>query len=73
MTRLHPLPARDVCKKLKKLGFIMIRQKGSHSFWEHQDGRSTVVPIHKGEGLGRGLLRSILNDIQVEIEEFYSV
>lgn len=71
MTRLHPIPARELCRKLKKLGFVMIRQRGSHSFWEHPDGRTTVVPIHKSEDIGRGLLRSILNDIQEDVEKFF--
>ena len=70
MTRLIPLPGREVCKKLKKAGFEFIRQKGSHTFWRHPDGRSTVVPMHRGEDIGRGLLRSILNDVEIKLEDF---
>ncbi|OGS37843.1 MAG: hypothetical protein A2551_00325 [Elusimicrobia bacterium RIFOXYD2_FULL_34_30] len=73
MTRLRTITSRELCKKLKKLGFIMIRQKGSHTFWRHNDGRCTVVPIHKGEDIGKGLFRSILNEIQMEVEEFEKV
>ncbi|MCB4791856.1 MAG: type II toxin-antitoxin system HicA family toxin [Elusimicrobia bacterium] len=51
----------------------MIRQKGSHTFWEHNDGRCTVVPIHKGKDIGRGLLKSILNDIDIETENFFKL
>jgi len=28
----------------------------------HEDGRSTVVPVHAGETIGRGLLAKILRD-----------
>ncbi len=37
---------------------------------EHPDGRTTVVPIHPGEDIGRGLLRKIIRDAQVDEDEF---
>ena len=70
MSRLIPLPAREICRKLAVLGFAKVRQKGSHIFWRHEDGRCVVVPAHKGEDIGRGLLRSILNSIEVSWEKF---
>ncbi|MDI6757458.1 MAG: type II toxin-antitoxin system HicA family toxin [Endomicrobiia bacterium] len=57
-------------RKLRRLGFEIVRQRGSHTFWRHPDGRSIVVPVHKGEDIGRGLLRSILNDIEIDVAEF---
>ncbi len=47
MTRLRPLPSRKVIKILEERGFQRIRQKGSHLFLRHPDGRTTLVPIHK--------------------------
>jgi len=47
-----------------------VRQKGSHLFLKHLDGRITVVPIHKGEEIGRGLLRKIVRDSKLTREEF---
>ena len=47
-----------------------MRQKGSHTFWQHSDGRTTVIPIHSGEELGRGLIRKILRDIDITLEEY---
>lgn len=41
------------------LGFQEIRQKGSHKFFAHPDGRRTVIPDHSGEDLGRGKIRKI--------------
>lgn len=73
MTRLTPLSARQVCRKLTKLGFVKVRQKGSHCFWQHKDGRCVVIPVHKGEDIGRGLMRSILNTIEISWEEFQSL
>ncbi|MFH1584957.1 MAG: type II toxin-antitoxin system HicA family toxin [Patescibacteria group bacterium] len=48
-----------------------MRQKGSHVFFKHQDGRTTLVPRHGGEDIGRGLLRQILREINVSPEEFF--
>ncbi len=70
MTKLTPLKARELVKLLLKLDFVKVRQKGSHIFFAHKDGRTTVVPMHPTKQLGKGLLRAILNDIQLSPEEF---
>ena len=70
MSRLPILTAARLVKVLKKLGFVFVRQRGSHAFYRHEDGRSTVVPMHAGEDIGRGLLRAILRDLQLSPEEF---
>ena len=36
----------------------------------HVDGRVTTVPVHKGQDIGRGLLRKILRDAELTREEF---
>ncbi len=36
----------------------------------HSDGLRTVVPVHSGEIIGRGLLAQILRDCQITREEF---
>ncbi len=68
--RLPQLKARDIIKVLKKLGFSEVRQKGSHRCFKHPDGRFTLVPIHGGEDISRGLLRQILREIEVSSKEF---
>lgn len=40
--------------------FQPVRQRGSHLFMKHPDGRSTVIPVHPGEELGRRMLREML-------------
>ena len=59
-----------MARVLKHLGFELVRQKGSHAYYRHSDGRVTVLPMHRGEDLGRGLLRAILRDIEISPEEF---
>jgi len=44
---------------LEKEGFVSVRQKGSHRFYRHPDGRTTVVPIHANRDISRGLLVSL--------------
>lgn len=68
--KLIPLNPSKVIKILKKLGFEPIRQKGSHIFFKHPDGRCTVVPFHKGEEIGKGLLKKILQDIEMGWKTF---
>ena len=70
MSKLPLLKAREVIKILRKLGFTQIRQRGSHAFFSHPDGRTTVVPIHQGKQIGKGLISSILHDITISPEEF---
>jgi predicted RNA binding protein YcfA (HicA-like mRNA interferase family) len=43
-------------KALRKMGFDVVRTKGSHNFLQHPDGRCTVVPVHTGETIGRELM-----------------
>lgn len=70
MPKLSPIKARKLIKYLSKKGFYKVRQKGSHIFFTHQDGRTTVIPFHPTSAIGPGLLREILSDIKVSSEEF---
>lgn len=70
MARLSPVKAKVLIKFLQKKGFCEIRQKGSHKFFRHPDGRTTVVPYHPTYEIGPGLLRKILNDVKITPEEF---
>jgi len=66
---LKPVKPEKV-KALAKLGFQKVRQKGSHIVMKHPDGRITVIPFHKGEELGRGILKEIIKDVGIDKEEF---
>ncbi|MDP2863024.1 MAG: type II toxin-antitoxin system HicA family toxin [Desulfobacterales bacterium] len=56
-------------RALIKVGFEVVRTKGSHHFLQHPDGRCTVVPVHRGENIGRGLLAQILRDCEMARED----
>jgi len=71
MSKLPLCSAREMFKVLVKLGFRKIRQEGSHVFFRHEDGRTTVIPNHPGEKLDRGLLLKIIKkDLGISREEF---
>lgn len=70
MAKLSPVKARRLVSVLYKLGFEQTHRRGSHFFFAHSDGRTTVVPIHPTKEIGVGLLRSILHDIKLSPEEF---
>ncbi len=70
MSSLPMLKAKDLARILREVGFVAKRQKGSHQFFEHPDGRTTLVSMHPGEDIGRGLLRQILREIEMTPDEF---
>ncbi|MES2732046.1 MAG: type II toxin-antitoxin system HicA family toxin [Bacteroidota bacterium] len=59
MSRLPIIDAKTFEKLLFNLGFQQVRQKGSHVFYRHSDGRYTTLPHHKGQDLSRPLIRQI--------------
>ena len=70
MSKLPIVNATLMARMLRRMGFELLRQKGSHAYFQHADGRATVIPMHRGEDLGRGLIRTILRDIEVSPDEF---
>ena len=71
MPKLPLLNASKLVKILKKLGFEFKRQEGSYMFFQHPDGRTTVIPNHPSEEIDRGLLNKIIkHDLQISREEF---
>lgn len=67
---LKPQSAKKIIKALSKLGFKIVRKRGSHVVMKHADGRLTVVPVHVGEELGTGLLYKIIKESGLTKEEF---
>jgi predicted RNA binding protein YcfA (HicA-like mRNA interferase family) len=70
MSKIPILKPQEVVRILNNLGFIKVRQKGSHKQFRHQDGRGTTIPFHKGRDISPRLLRQIAKDIDLTIDEF---
>jgi len=60
----------EVVGILRKLGFELVRQRGSHLQFRDARGRGTTVPAHQGRDIGPPLLRHIVKDIGMTMEEF---
>lgn len=69
MTNIPSIDGKRLLKALRNQGFEVIRIKGSHHFLKHSDGRSTVVPVHSGESIGKGLFYKILKDCELTLSD----
>jgi len=66
--RLPIITPRQLVGVLIHLGFEKKRQRGSHAFFFHEDGRHTTVSIHSKD-IKRNLLRKVLRDIRISEEK----
>lgn len=67
MTKLPRLRGQELVAALRRAGFEVIRVKDY--FLRHPDGRCTVVPVHRGETIGPGLMSKILRDCEMTGDE----
>ena len=68
---LPVIKGKDLIAFLETIGFVVIRQKGSHVRMKSDDDRYTTVPVHSGEEIPKGLLRKIIReDLEMSLEEF---
>ncbi len=64
-----PFTPREVIAKLKRAGFVEVRQTDSHLFLRHSDGRLTFVAMHRGD-IPQGTMRKILKQANLTEEQF---
>jgi predicted RNA binding protein YcfA (HicA-like mRNA interferase family) len=70
MTNFPSLTGDEIIRTLLKAGFQKVSQRGSHVKMAHPNGKNTVVPVHKGESIGIGLMRKILKDAGFTKQQF---
>ncbi len=68
--KLPALTGAELIKALERCGFSVVRVRGSHHFLSHADGRTTLVPVHLGDTVGRGLISKILRYTDLDREQF---
>ena len=71
MSRLPVISSEQLITALNKVGFVFIRQKGSHLRLEKQTDKGIIkltVPRHRM--IKRGTLREIIKDAGLTVEEF---
>lgn len=69
MSNIPVLKLQEVVRILESLGFVEVRQRGSHKQFRHENGRGTTVPFHKRRDISPTLLRKIASDIDLTVEE----
>jgi predicted RNA binding protein YcfA (HicA-like mRNA interferase family) len=62
MESLPVLKPKEAVRILQRLGFVQVRQRGSHRQFRHPDGRQTTVPDHGSRDLSPIVLRQIIKD-----------
>ena len=71
MSGMPVLAAREVLRRLLRAGFQIVSQRGSHTkLWHPITDRSTGVPIHGSNTIGRDLLHKILKQSGLSLKEF---
>jgi predicted RNA binding protein YcfA (HicA-like mRNA interferase family) len=73
VSRLPAVTGAQLLRALERAGFTAERQRGSHVFMKHPDGRATVVPVHRGETIGAGLLSKIARDLDLTRAELLAI
>lgn len=68
MGSIPVLKPREAAALLEALGFIEVRQSGSHRQYRHPDGRGTTIPFHAGRDISPTLPRQIARDIGLNVE-----
>jgi predicted RNA binding protein YcfA (HicA-like mRNA interferase family) len=71
MAKLPVIPAQDVVRVAKSIGFVFDRQRGSHAvYFRAADRRRVVIPMHGNKDLKPGTLRGIIADMGLTVDEF---
>jgi len=62
--------AKEVIKVLRKHGFVLVAQSGSHQKWRHENGRQVIVAMHGSKPIPIGTLKSIIEGSGLGVEDF---
>ncbi len=68
--KLPRIDSNDLVRVLKKLGFNQVRQSGSHKLFRNPEGKRVTVPYHSKKTLHPKLLKGILIDLNLSVDEF---
>jgi predicted RNA binding protein YcfA (HicA-like mRNA interferase family) len=63
----------ELISALQKIGFHVVRQKGSHVRMKHEDNRVISIPVHARKTIGKGLLLKILRDADLTKDELINL
>ena len=67
--KLTRVTAADIIGALEKADFFLSRQSGSHKIFKNKSGKRVTVPYHAGDTLHPKILKNILKDAGLTIED----
>lgn len=73
MTRLRLVPYRQLSSVAEAAGFQWVRHKGSHNTFRNAEGRIVVLPDHGSQVIVRPLLRKIVRDLGLSVDEYHQI
>lgn len=73
MAKLPSPTGEELIAALQKIGFYVVRQKGSHVRMKHEDNRVVSIPVHARKTIGKGLLLKILRDADLTKDELINL
>ncbi|MGR3310127.1 MAG: type II toxin-antitoxin system HicA family toxin [Candidatus Brocadiales bacterium] len=68
--KLPRVTAANTIRVLKRVGFFLTRQSGSHKIYKNEQGKRVTVPYHSGKILHPKILSSILKDADMTVNRF---
>jgi predicted RNA binding protein YcfA (HicA-like mRNA interferase family) len=70
MAKLPNISGSEAVKKFSKIGYQVIRQKGSHLRLRHFDSSKQPITIPLHPSLKPGLLRHLIHSTGLTVQEF---
>jgi predicted RNA binding protein YcfA (HicA-like mRNA interferase family) len=70
ISKLPVVSGLECIRALEKVGYTVVRQKGSHVRLKDMNGKLPPVTVPDHKELRPGLLRKILKDADLTVEQF---
>lgn len=73
MPKLRLVPFKKLEKVAQAAGFELMRRKGSHCTFRNESGTIITIPDHGSEHIKLGLLRRLIRDMGLSIQEYHDL
>jgi predicted RNA binding protein YcfA (HicA-like mRNA interferase family) len=70
VSKLPRITAREAERALTKLGYVLVRQSGSHKIYKNKEGKRATIPYHAGKILHPKIIKELIQDSGITVEEF---
>jgi predicted RNA binding protein YcfA (HicA-like mRNA interferase family) len=73
MAKPPRVTGRELLAALLRGGFVVSHVRGSHHYLRRHGGKIVPVPVHAGETVARGTLKSILHLAEMTTEDLVAL